>query len=181
MGAKNGQKIAGIINDAKIASNPLLQLSSPNCYTCSIVVFRTMLWETPLLVHLLSLTKTCPKSKLAAIYVNIALILSLLANTTGFLAQLQWCSPNTKIVYLDLLPPWGRALGTGARSKGNGGGDPALATDTSEDGNSKGVPVLAADACRNDNGNSVAQQEGEAVALGNVRQPTERGGRNTRG
>ena len=43
----------------------MLQLSSPDCYTCSTVVFRTTLWETTLHLHLLSLiTKTCSKSEL---------------------------------------------------------------------------------------------------------------------
>ena len=64
-GIKNGQKIASIINNAKIASNPSLQLSSPDRHTCSTMVFITTLWETTLLLHLLSLiTKTRPKSKL---------------------------------------------------------------------------------------------------------------------
>ena len=52
-------------NSAKIASNLSLQLSSPNLYTCSTVTFRTMLWETTLLLHLLSLiTKNWSKKKM---------------------------------------------------------------------------------------------------------------------
>ena len=61
------------------------------------------------------------------------------------------------IIHSDSLPPRGHALATGAHSKGNGGGDPALATDVHEgnrgNGNSKGGPVLATDAHRNNNGN----------------------------
>ncbi len=36
--------------NAKIAFNSWLQLSSPNLYNCSTVAFRTMLWETTLLL-----------------------------------------------------------------------------------------------------------------------------------
>jgi hypothetical protein len=48
-------------------------------------------------------------------YVNFVLILSQLANTTGFLAQLQHCSRNKNIIDSDSLPPRGQALATGTR------------------------------------------------------------------
>jgi hypothetical protein len=41
----------------------------------------------------------------------------------------------------------------GARGKGNGGGDPALARDVCKDNNSKGGPMLATDAHHDDSGN----------------------------
>ncbi len=87
------------------------------CTSCSTVVFRTTHWETTLLLHLLSLiTKTRPKSKLVLQSTLILwLILSQLANTTGFSAQLQQCSRNTNIIDSDSLPPRGHALAKGTR------------------------------------------------------------------
>ena len=77
------------------------------------------------------------------------------------MAQLQRCPRNTNTIHSDSLSPWGQALATGARGKGNGGGDPELAADmrkgTHGNGNSEGGPALTTDARCNDNRNGDVQ------------------------